>query len=891
MQTLPVSASVAPRSAPRLRRGFRDGAALALAPLSRAAPVPSAAAALFAAPARVAHRRRAAPLAPPRGSLVLGATTRALAPRRAPASSLRSPAPRSRPSSLRVVSDASSGRGLSEFPVADRRAELSKMTMAKLKPLCKGCGLKMGGKKGELIDRLLEHEFGTADDEADVDPRDDIVGLANEWRAGRSVVGGAPGGATFGDLDAVESMFASASFGADERAADAVLGASALGFDDGGYAVSSEARGDMGPGADANFAARVVGKSLGDAVGFDDGAGAGWRDDAGGWDRDEDPRDGYDYDASSPPPPPAPPPPPTKEELAALRKAKAKKERLSLEKRSAVVAALRQLATEREGFAADPRLHLEAVSRAIEDAYRAMRYSAYAKMDPRAREVCVDINVSAGTLVVSAQKIGRSGAVEWEVDDTDAFLAAHSKRHQMRKLASALVQELNDVVSTAAARSYAGRKGEMIEATVVTRGRRGEYLLESDDGAYLCLPEEEQIPERRYAQGDRVCCLCLGLDEQTWAGDRKAPVLVSTAIAGLIAEVLKAEVPEVARGDVVVKSVARVSGKMSKVAVASGDAAEGSSSSMDPVLAVVGVENARLRAIRERLGGEVCQVLQWTEDREAMVAEALFPAHVLRVEAVDETGDERRLEKFVAYVNRFDEAKAIGAGGSNVKLAAALCGCFIEVQRANEESGGGGGYGASEGRFGFEEPRGFDRRRDDNGGGGGGWGDDDDAFGFDDRVGSLDRRGEGIDIAGDGLDDLGWPDLEKAPAEAEAEAEAHEARLDPRLDDANWEEVGPGKVGCVTFGGNLGAGIAGGCSFMGDPEVAEADALFDAAEARGGGFAGLDDDDDDAFEGRRPAFGDDDDDDAFYSGGAGFGDDDGGGLFAEDDLFGEDWNA
>jgi hypothetical protein len=265
---------------------------------------------------------------------------------------------------------------------------------------------------------------------------------------------------------------------------------------------------------------------------------------------------------------------------------------------------------------------------------------------------------------------------------------------------------------------------------------------------------------------------------------------------------------------------------------------------------------------------------------------------VLRVEAVDETGDERRLEKFVAYVNRFDEAKAIGAGGSNVKLAAALCGCFIEVQRANEESGGGGGYGASEGRFGFEEPRGFDRRRDDDGGGGG-WGDDDDAFGFDDRVGSLDRRGEGIDIAGDGLDDLGWPDLEKAPAEAEAEAEAEarEARLDPRLDDANWEEVGPGKVGCVTFGGNLGAGIAGGCSFMGDPEVAEADALFDAAEARGGGFAGLDDDDD-AFEGRRPAFGDDDDDDdAFSSGGAGFGDDDGGGLFAEDDLFGEDWNA
>jgi hypothetical protein len=31
----------------------------------------------------------------------------------------------------------------------------------------------------------------------------------------------------------------------------------------------------------------------------------------------------------------------------------------------------------------------------------------------------------------------------------------------------------------------------------------------------------------------------------TWAADRRAPVVVSTAIAGLLAEVLKKEVPEV----------------------------------------------------------------------------------------------------------------------------------------------------------------------------------------------------------------------------------------------------------------------------------------------------------------------------------------------------------
>ena len=95
---------------------------------------------------------------------------------------------------------------------------------------------------------------------------------------------------------------------------------------------------------------------------------------------------------------------------------------MSLQRRAAIVTALRTLATEREGFEADPRVHLSAVAVAIEKAYRAMKYSAFAKMDDRGRDVLVDINVATGTLAILAQKITRAGTVEWEVDDTDAFL-------------------------------------------------------------------------------------------------------------------------------------------------------------------------------------------------------------------------------------------------------------------------------------------------------------------------------------------------------------------------------------------------------------------------------------------------------------------------------------
>ena len=745
-------------------------------------------------------------------------------------------------------------RQLSEFPVADRRAELSGMKMAQLKPLCKGSGLRQGGKKSELIDRLLEHEFGTTDDEADIDPRDDIVGLANEWRSGRAV----SGGVSFGEMDRVESALSSSGF-VDERAADAAF--YEQGFDDGGYARSSEARGDQGVGA-SSAAARVMGR---DGGGFDDGGGAGWGDDGGGA------RDWYAEEEHFAP---------AKEELTAEARAEAKrkaalKAERSLERRSAIVTALRTLATEREGFESDPRVHLEAVSRAIERAYRNMRHSAFAKMDDRGRDVCVDINVATGTLAILAQRVGRGGAVEWEIDDTEAFLEAHSKRHQIRKLAFAFTEEIDEAVSAAATESYLARDGEMVEATVVAKGRDGEVLLKLKDGAFACLPPEEAIPDKRYAQGDRVCALVIGVEPRTWAADKRAPVLVSCGIAGLLAEVLKAEVPEVADGSVVIKGVSRVSGKMSKVAVA---AAAGDRSAVDPVLACVGAENARLRAIRERLGGEVCQILPWREDPEAFVAEALFPAVIQRVTqmdaagTLDERGNARRMSKFVAYVNRFDEAKAIGAGGMNVKLAAALCGCFIMVERHKEPRASdlySGGWGNAE-----------DDEADDR------WVSDarDARDARDNDAWASHTAGAPIDLTDDGLDELGWPDLEPATTptiaasvgsldESLALDESAMDPMDPRDDDANWEEVGPGKVGVVTFGGNLGLGITGGCSFMGDPEEAEAERLGDAAEAAAASLGGA------AFEAEEG------DENGFFSDGADDAD-----LFADDDLFGEDWN-
>jgi transcription antitermination factor NusA-like protein len=389
---------------------------------------------------------------------------------------------------------------------------------------------------------------------------------------------------------------------------------------------------------------------------------------------------------------------------------------------------------------------------------------------------------------------------------------------------------------------------------------------------------------------------------------------------------------------VVIKSVARVSGKMSKVAVALRDGAAASGVTFDPVLACLGEDSVRMRAIRERMGGEAVQVLPWRSDPCEFVAEALFPAVVKDVVqsdkagSLDERGFPRRMSKFIAYVSRFDEAKAIGAAGLNVKLAAALCGCFIMVERYED-----GGVSSQGNGFGFDS-RGGDTRggwndqattrddtrwneRDDRDDGWRGdtrennrddWRDDTRENARDDWRDNDSRKTVGIDIGDDGLDDLGWPDLVSPPgpagrgalsntlgsnsdsfsaetsAEFAADAEAvifADTRTfnDDGDDDANWEEVGPGKVGVVTFGGNLGAGITGGCSFMGDQEEEEAETLGDIAAAAtanrvksppAAGAADtlsfLDDDDDLDL-----------DDELLEMDGD---------TLAEDELFGEDWS-
>jgi N utilization substance protein A len=87
----------------------------------------------------------------------------------------------------------------------------------------------------------------------------------------------------------------------------------------------------------------------------------------------------------------------------------------------------------------------------------------------------------------------------------------------------------------------------------------------------------------------------------------------------------------------------------------------------------VGKQGARVNAIVEELHGEKVDIIKYSEDMNAYIAAALAPATVLSVTMVEE-------KSYLAVVPDDQLSLAIGKEGQNVRLAARLTGCKIDIK-------------------------------------------------------------------------------------------------------------------------------------------------------------------------------------------------------------------
>jgi N utilization substance protein A len=271
----------------------------------------------------------------------------------------------------------------------------------------------------------------------------------------------------------------------------------------------------------------------------------------------------------------------------------------------------------------------------------------------------VQLDRKSGHVTVWAQEVDEEGTVLSEWDDTpEGFgrIAATTAKQ-------VILQRLRDAEDEVTFGEFVGKEGDVLSGTI-QQGRDPRAVLVDLGKVEAVLPAQEQVPGERYEHGSRIKCYVL----QVRRGMRGPLVTLSRTHPNLVKKLFALEVPEIADGTVEIAGIAREAGHRSKIAVRStkpGVNAKG---------ACIGPMGSRVRAVMAELHGEKIDIVDWSDDPAELVAHALSPARVQRVEVVDAEARAARVT-----VPDYQLSLAIGREGQNARLAARLTGWRIDI--------------------------------------------------------------------------------------------------------------------------------------------------------------------------------------------------------------------
>jgi N utilization substance protein A len=225
-----------------------------------------------------------------------------------------------------------------------------------------------------------------------------------------------------------------------------------------------------------------------------------------------------------------------------------------------------------------------------------------------------------------------------------------------------VLQRLREAEREMVFEEFSNREGDIVSG-VIQRMDAKHFVVDLGKTEAI-FPAPEQVRNEHYRVGQRLKLYLLEVHRSI-----KGPQLIlSRTHKNLLRRLFELEVPEIYRGVVEIKSIAREAGFRSKVAVAARQ--EG----IDPVGSCVGLRGIRIQNIVNELNGERIDVIQWDPDPSRFVANALSPAQVLNVRISDEDNTAS-----VVVPDR-QLSLAIGKEGQNARLAAKLTGWRIDIK-------------------------------------------------------------------------------------------------------------------------------------------------------------------------------------------------------------------
>lgn len=224
-----------------------------------------------------------------------------------------------------------------------------------------------------------------------------------------------------------------------------------------------------------------------------------------------------------------------------------------------------------------------------------------------------------------------------------------------------IIQRIREAEREAVWNEYKDKEGELISG-IIQRIETNNIFV--DLGKTVAVfPREEQVFGERYYVNTRMKFYILSVNS-----DPRGPgIVLSRSHPKMISRLFELEVPEIGAGTIEIKAIAREAGSRTKIAVASNE--EG----IDPIGSCIGQKGTRVAAVISEISGEKIDIVEWSEEPDVFVSNAMSPAKVTRIEIMP------RRHTAKVFVPEDQLSLAIGKAGQNVRLAAKLTGWKIDV--------------------------------------------------------------------------------------------------------------------------------------------------------------------------------------------------------------------
>ena len=286
------------------------------------------------------------------------------------------------------------------------------------------------------------------------------------------------------------------------------------------------------------------------------------------------------------------------------------------------------------------------------------------------KEVVEDVmNPSTEVMLAEAQRVNPQA----KLGDVVAVPSAPADfgRIAAQTAKQVILQRIREAERDTVYENFIHRVGEILNAQVRSIDlSSGTVTVLLGDKHESLLPREEQIPNERLRRGDYVRLYVVDVHKSN-----RGPVIkLSRTHRNLLRRLMEQEIPEIRDGTVEIKAIAREPGNRSKVAVMATVAG------VDPVGSCVGMRGMRIQNIVTDLAGEKIDVVEWSGELRAYIANALSPAKVQSV-ILDEHS---HIKTAMVIVPDRQLSLAIGKEGQNARLAAKLTGWRIDIKSESE---------------------------------------------------------------------------------------------------------------------------------------------------------------------------------------------------------------